>query len=117
MRRVSRDATWTLLGSICECRGTSRMSSYVSTSVSPAITCAAAPSFSLIDPPSFLHYPSTSARQHGPLGPMALLVFLPTAAITRVVAANLRLITPHRLDLRIVSSGACGDWRSTGTHR
>ena len=43
MRRVSRELTSTWLGRTCECRGTSRMSSNVRASGSPAATCAAAP--------------------------------------------------------------------------
>ncbi len=43
IRRVSRDPMSTWLGSTCDCRGTSTMSSKVSASARPAATCAAAP--------------------------------------------------------------------------
>ena len=39
-------------------------------------------------------------------GPVALLVFLSAAARTRIVAADLRLVAPHRLHRRVVAADA-----------
>src|SRR5689334_20377346 len=68
------------------------MSSNVRASVSPAATCAAAPKRSFVN--GIL----------APLRSVALLVFLPAAAVTGVVAANLRLVALHLRDRRIVAA-------------
>ena len=69
MRCVSRELTSTWLGSTCECRGTSRMSSNVSASGRPAATCAAARKSSRSS--------SASPRQIDLTRPWHFLYFLP----------------------------------------
>ena len=112
------------LGRTCECCGTSRTSSKVRAVVRPVSICSAAerPTVRL----SAVWSWSSARDRHAKAdirrrpsserecvtgagvtaGPVALLVLLAAAARAGVVAADLGLVAPHRLDRRVVAADA-----------
>ena len=99
MLRVTRDDTSTALGSTCECRGTSSTSSNVSAVERPmaiwsefrtsVLVSIQVPKKKGSDPSAALTVPGRASRRSSA---MTLLIFLPAAARTRVVASDFRLV-------------------------
>src|SRR4029450_4488083 len=107
MFRVSHVLTSTCVGTISVCLGTSRTSSNVRAVARPVSieSSVGASVFSSMDTLSRLHCA------------VAFLVLLATSARTRVVSANLRLVSPNGLHGGVVSTDALGNGRAPGRGR